>query len=130
MVLAAAVGWPMLEERLVARARVEAGTDVAPAGPASVAGRWQGSFGGAQHGGRLSLEQGAQGTLTGQLVLDLDGNALRSAVSGRYVPATGHVRLEAPDAELSCDVDGFGVCRGTLVWQGRVVPFAVVRISD
>jgi hypothetical protein len=122
------VGWPTLEAGLRAR-QLETQTTAAPAGPSTVQGTWQGNFGDAHHPGTLVLTD-SSGQVAGNLVIDLDGNELRSPLQGTYDAAelvlAGAV---GSGTSLTCTVDAFDVCRGQFVWGRKVLPFGLVRTA-
>ncbi len=131
LILVAVFAWPALEARLE---KVGASPD-RPVGfaAASLPGRWQGAFGVERHRGSLHLgplKDGAEGTeVSGDLVLDLDGNGLDVRLKGSFREAESELRLEGADGVLLCWLDRFGVCRGQLRWGAAEMPFALVHMG-
>jgi hypothetical protein len=133
LLLVLVFGWPLLEAQL--KARAAGASEVRVFGVEGLAGRWRGSFGPNRHGGELVVEQRADASdgrapMAGVLELDLDGNALRVELEGHYREAKGQLVLEGAEGRLRCDVDGYGVCRGTLRWGKESMPFALVHMGQ
>jgi len=133
LVLVLVFAWPMLETRLKARGAevpVERGFGVE-----GLAGQWRGSFGPDRHRGELVMERqgassGGRTPMAGFLDLDLDGNQLRVRLDGHFTESRGALVLEGSEGRLTCDIDGYGVCRGQLRWGSEVLPFAVVHMGQ
>jgi len=132
LVLVAVFLWPVLEARLET---VGDGAELPAAfGAGSLPGRWQGAFGVERHGGTLHIaplhgEEDGEVVVSGDFVLDLDGNGLDVHLDGRFRPARSELRLEGTDGVLLCWLDRYGVCRGQLRWGATEMPFALVHMG-
>jgi len=120
---------PVVDD-LVARTKARPVPAAAPtAASAPITGMWRGPFGGA-HVGSLEL-MGDDAVLTGMLVLDVSGHAVRVRMVGDLDRDRGEVTLRAAEGHLTATLDPRGVLSGELqLGDAESMAFALVRFPD